>query len=260
VQEDGTFGPDAASSVASASALASTISALTDQSNGIAMKAWVYASRNVAPSNYYPVRKGDSLESIALAVLGDPTRWTELRDLNNLRYPYLSEDGLNGTMKYGSKMTIPVDAAGISNSLVVMKYGFVGAIADEEVLLFGRDWKQDSKGDIAPAVGSYGDDGLDFAFVQGIGCLVQSLDNRLHTVKGTNLIHPTRGLSLAIGRKMTEANVASYAVDVWSELLADDRVSRITDFQLNDGGNSIGFGATVIARNSREMNVVGGVA
>lgn len=35
---------------------------------------------------------GDTLRSLATTYLGDPSRWTEIQALNNLRYPYISSD------------------------------------------------------------------------------------------------------------------------------------------------------------------------
>lgn len=41
---------------------------------------------------YYAVSQGETLQQIARVTLGDAERWIELAALNNLRYPYISED------------------------------------------------------------------------------------------------------------------------------------------------------------------------
>lgn len=59
----------------------------------------------------YHIVRGDTLESIALATLGDAGRWRLLAALNRLRYPFISDDQIQ---QYGSPLDTIVTSAGIS--------------------------------------------------------------------------------------------------------------------------------------------------
>ena len=39
--------------------------------------------------NKYPIHQGDTLQKIAFYKLGDMSKWTDIRDINNLEYPYI---------------------------------------------------------------------------------------------------------------------------------------------------------------------------
>jgi phage baseplate assembly protein W len=48
--------------------------------------------KNIENVDTYLIRGGDNLQSIAIATTGSAEGWMEIAQLNNLRYPYISED------------------------------------------------------------------------------------------------------------------------------------------------------------------------
>jgi len=60
------------------------------------------------------LRRGDTLQRVALRELGDAARWVDIALLNSLRPPYVVDDGADagdGVAYAGMSILIPVPAA-----------------------------------------------------------------------------------------------------------------------------------------------------
>jgi hypothetical protein len=190
---------------------------------------------------YWPVKSGDTIESIAAAVAGDPSVWPALAALNDLRYPYLSDDGTPGTLAPGALLKLPTSADESTGNTAPL------AGEMDEVALYGRD-KLVRGGDL---VLTETGDGVDFAMVEGVACAAQNLRLRLDTPVGANRLFDV-GLPMEIG-DAPEATAAALTLATQTEILRDDRFVRADDLRVQDRGNGWSIEATAYLTNGKQV-------
>jgi hypothetical protein len=85
----------------------------------------------------YRVAQGDTLQGIAQRRMGDTTRWSDIAFINNLRYPFISEDerDLQGVRNYRAVLTRRVNAGDIT----IFVNGISPFITKDSVLFFAVD-------------------------------------------------------------------------------------------------------------------------
>ena len=205
---------------------------------------------------YWPVRAQDTIYTLAAAVLGDAGRWQELVTRARLSPPYVSATGAPGTLQPGDRLPVPSRQGASDAAATIRSFGaFEGRYVPEDELLFGRDWRLTSDGDLAEAPGSRTGAGLDVDTVAGAAALEQTINSRMRTLRGTNLIHRNVGLPAAVGMRATDDLLAAFVVDGLWQLQADDRVARIEGYVVEDAGNAVGLKATVVPRNAAAFEV-----
>ena len=200
-------------------------------------------------SGWAIVRPGDTLERIALRHLGDPERADELRALNRLVYPYVTEVRVPGTVIPGDQLRVPLQASGRPLYFPSLTTGPASRRA-AKLARMGRDLsvvrRSDRLFDWALKGGSTGESGrAGVATVDGEAAFEQNLTKRLETEYGTNPLFPQRGIPAAIGILNTAQRQGAYVVGVTQELRADDRVSEVRDLVFTQGGATLGFEATI---------------
>lgn len=164
---------------------------------------------------------GDDLQAVAAREMGDANRWPELVWLNQLIYPYLTDDPLlvSPSVKLnGSLIKVPAP---------------VGVYTDdaEKGQVYERDCELRQKRLVV------GDDG-DFSVLSGTKNLTQQLKHRVNTPRGQARRHPLYG-NLAwqlLGKVNGPTGDALGAQYVKGCLEADYRVSSV----LNATGEIIG--------------------
>jgi phage baseplate assembly protein W len=165
---------------------------------------------------------GDTLQKIAARELDDAGRWAELIALNDMVYPYLTDNHnlvATGVFLTGGYITIPAATP--------------GAETNDPNAVFGQD--------IALTNGQFIFVNGDFAMVSGLGNLEQALTNVLNTNQGELLYHTSYGTEIRemIGTVNSPAAAllaARYANDAVS---ADPRISSITSAIGTSVGNVI---------------------
>lgn len=193
-----------------------------------------------------PVRRGDSLVSIAAQILGDGSLWYELAVLNGLRAPYISEAGLPGTLRPGDEILVPAigaepTAAGVQTTPAhdVQDDGLGTNIALRETSRSrpGQPWV-----DLAIDERTL----KDVRLISGVDNLKQAIQMRLWTRRGTMPLLPEYGLPELTGEPNTPELMTELRVAVRSTINADPRVKRLSGLQVKATGDRVEIEAGVI--------------
>lgn len=156
--------------------------------------------------------------------------------INDLKPPYFSRGGFEGTRKPGDFLLVPVTAsstsaaAGVTNvprqatgasiesvDPAVALYGSDLALDPDELALGRLDIKEDL---------THGQD--DAELVSGIENVVQGLNIVTHTEKGTTQFLPDIGIAVPVGSKGLLSNVVLSAITLQNAILQDDRIEEIS--------------------------------
>lgn len=164
----------------------------------------------------------DDLQAVAARELGDTNRWPELVWLNQLVYPYLTDDPARvapGVLLNGSMLKVPSPA------------GFTEDKSSTEDV-YERDCEL--RGGLLQI-----DDLGDFAIVSGVDNLTQQLKHAIDTPRGQARRHPEYGCLVwrLKGRVNGPSAGALGAEYVKATLLADYRVSAVRRVQATVTGD-----------------------
>jgi hypothetical protein len=186
----------------------------------------------------------DTIFSLAMRLLGDQARWKELVVLNALSAPYISVDGDGkDVLRPGDTILFPAGAS--SGETGIQEDSTKGASALVQRL--GRDVRLDSYGETGGltaldlAINNRGD----IALVEGVDNLVQSVEIKFSTERGSLPTHPTFGISAPIGSKATIRSLVAFQMDVRGSLLADSRIDEVSSLDFDINGNVLSIRADV---------------
>ncbi len=173
-----------------------------------------------------PTRRGDTLQKIALREMGDATQWYQLVYLNNLSYPFITDDAAlagHGVLLTGSTILVPVSSA-------------PQPITNPDVI-YGQD--------VALSDGFLSTNNGDMAIAAGLPNLEQALVNRVNTDAGELVFHPDYGCSVkqVLGTKGTSRLLAAAAF-VKRALLQDTRITSVPSATVTLSGGVMGVAAT----------------
>lgn len=173
------------------------------------------------------VQHGDTLQRVALRELGDASRWIELLVLNDLRAPYLAEEGAPGVLAYGDWIKVPAPGSSVSASLNT------GDVLGTDLVL--------TRGRLSAVEG-------DLALVSGVPNFAQALSFRVTVEKRELGFHPeygcwVRSLLGDIGGAPSARLAAFY---VKSALEEDPRVQTVESCSAQLDGDRVRVQATVI--------------
>jgi phage baseplate assembly protein W len=185
----------------------------------------------------YTIKYGDTLRMIAQRELGDAELWTEIADLNNLSYPYISDTPADGVVTPGDTIYLP----DVNNTSATEETSFGTDLAlstDKVNLSYYRG------GDLTVGV-----DG-DYQLVSELDCLRQDLAHRKMTPLGTVPYHPTYGSNLTtiIGSKKDENWKIKAQLEVERTLKCDPRVTDVKDVTIQDLPTGIRIDYTAVAK------------
>lgn len=199
----------------------------------------------------HTIAKPETLQDIAAQKLGDVTRWVELKDLNDLVYPYIvgtdaeKEANPEHLMTWGDVLKLPT-----INPINAYDLNYYADRRAEEGYdaSFGMDMAVDflpngSSDNFAYLPGQQ-HPWSDIGVVKGIANLKQSLELRLMTRKGSNLYHPNYGSYLLdmIGEKLNEDLVARIRIEIVRTVKTDRRVdtAAVNKWLVPDGKSFYG--------------------
>lgn len=181
----------------------------------------------------YTVRSGDSLVSIAAALLGDGALWYDIAIANGLSHPYVSATGAPGTVRPGATIAIPTRAGAAAGGVATAGQGsepgedligtdiaFAPAASDRP----GRpavDWAVDFRTK------------ADVRLITGYGNLAQALQMRLWTERGTMPLAKSYGLRPAVGYGSTAADATALLLAYKETITADPRVVSVGPITLS---------------------------
>lgn len=170
-------------------------------------------SRPVPPYRLVTIDYGQTIQRVAAIELGDANRWPELVWLNNLVWPYITDDPervAEGVLLSGSFIKIPAPAG-----IPTTDQQPIGQVFERDCLITDGLLSDDGSGD--------------FQVVTGSKNLVQQLENRLKTPKGQAIRHPDYGCMLyrLIGRVNAPTLNVLASQYAQATLLSDYRVSSL---------------------------------
>lgn len=177
---------------------------------------------------YAEVKSTDTLESIAAEALGDGARWYELAVLNDLKYPYITAAGLEGTVAPGDSVLVPVVGSVNQGSARV-------PTSTPDSVLFGTNLaltvQMSSSG--RPLVGLAIDKrtNRDCKLVTGLGNLQQALQMMIWTSRGAISFLPGYGLKDPVGYGSTQASATIMRLNLRELLLSDSRVDQVSNMR-----------------------------
>ncbi|EIW6162702.1 hypothetical protein MF451_003699 [Salmonella enterica subsp. enterica serovar Saintpaul] len=122
---------------------------------------------------------GDTLQDVAARELGDENRWVELVWLNDLIWPYLTDDESEVTARTlltGSLIRVPAPAGMVE---ITRSASQPGQIYERDIMMTNRRLTLNAEGDIA--------------VVAGVKNLTQQLRHRINTPTGQLRRHPGYG-------------------------------------------------------------------
>lgn len=166
----------------------------------------------------YRLKAGDDLYSLARRVLGDITRWEEIRALNGWQSATRTARG----------------APPRSGDLVLIPRALNrGETVRESLDQFGVDLHtRAGSGDLSWGAG-------DLELVGGPQNLEQALRLRLATRAGESAILGDYGLPLLIGQRTSSEMLGYISAHVRAQVLADERISDILRLDLTEQGDQI---------------------
>jgi hypothetical protein len=182
--------------------------------------------------------RGDTLQDVAARALGDASRWYELIYLNELRYPYLTDDPQaerSGVLLTGGEIMVPALTAPVAQTIRSDAYGSDTKLADD--------------GDLAV-------EGGDLGAVSGAANMTQAIGVRIDTSPGELTYHLDYGCSLRgfIGEQASPHRLTALAM-LRRSLKADDRIASVYDASIAINGDSVRMSSSVMTVVGRQVSV-----
>lgn len=194
------------------------------------------------------VRAGDSIDTIANRT-GAPRE--ALIVLNNLSFPYVSEQRLPGCLKPGDSVLVPVATSASVQGLPPTGVGYLSV----EDLVYGVDMALDPA-QLAQGVLDIAVDELhgarDCQLQRGLPNVVQGLSITLLTELGTTSFLPQLGVRRTPGVRGSLENVLLSAAVLREGILSDPRVSGIESMRVVLEGDVLSQEITAAVRDARE--------
>jgi phage baseplate assembly protein W len=178
---------------------------------------------------FVQTHRGDTLPNIAARELGDAGRWAEIIVLNDMVYPYLTDDP--------AKVTAGVFLTG---GLITIPAATPGAATNDPNSVFGRD--------IALTDGEFAFDNGDFATVGGLANLNQALTNAIDTDCGELIYHGSYGslVRQVVGGKNDPTDVLLAANYAQTTVATDPRIASVSSSIGTAAGNAIAVNVSAV--------------
>jgi hypothetical protein len=168
-----------------------------------------------------------SLPRLAQQELGDSTRWGEIVEVNNLSFPYVTDDlssTKSGVLRPGDKILIPTP---VQEGFSQVPLGAENKLTEDMSQLeksLGVDLKLSPNFDLVLSNSG------DFELVAGADNMAQAVVLKLSYEKGDVIHAPTIGASTVPGRKFPP--LTEIKDDIIRTLLQDVRIQRVEDLAL----------------------------
>lgn len=174
------------------------------------------------------------LERLALQQLGDPGRWVEIAEVNDLKPPYVVQslsDTSPNTVRPGEKILIPQPLIEGFGSTPTTKERYINEDLNAIERNLGIDFKITDDFDLA--LGNRGD----LEVVRGADNAAQAVILKLSYEKGELLEHPELGVGLQVGTKGPQ--VSEIQTSLLQTLTADPRFESVENLEILRKNNAL---------------------
>lgn len=192
----------------------------------------------------YVVRGGDTVQGLAARFLGDGTLWYDIVIVNGLKPPYISWAGGPSVARPGDTLLIPRLGGDNRTNSAARSAG-----ATEEQL-FGRDIRLVETANSRPGrpeIDIVVDTrtSKDVATIGGIDNLVQAIQARIWTTRGTMPHYPGYGLPPVVGFGNTAANLTVLKIGLKATISQDSRIDSVLAIRTAASGDTLEVDADV---------------
>ena len=204
------------------------------------------------------IRFGDTIASIASKELGDARRWIDVALANGIKAPYISEEGLPGTLRPGETILIPTTAA--TQPIQQVRSAGDPVLGESQLeALFGKDLLIRAQSDGTYDLAVDPTDFEDILAVGGLPNLEQAVVSILSTEQGSNLLYRNVGYSRIVGQKGTVERVVEGRSKIVEAVQRDPRVSRVKNASMSLDQDVLEVSLEVIATDATSQRVIGRV-
>lgn len=178
--------------------------------------------------------RNTDLEELAKEYLGDSSRWVEIAELNDLKYPYVVQDmsdTRSNIVRPGDKILIPQPQIDSFSQAPKGKQTDVTANLSELEKSLGADLKVTKDFDLA--IGNNGD----LQVIVGPENMAQAVVLKLGYEKGEVRNNPGIGVGLGIGKKFPP--LSQIKDDLIASMTQDARIERVEDLALERNGSEL---------------------
>jgi hypothetical protein len=198
------------------------------------------ATPNYVSAFEHILEQGETLLSLAAKFLGDGRNWRYIAIFNDLRAPFISLDGMPGTLTVGDRILIPSTSR---PPTVQDSPATLGVRPDEapDVHALGRDYLMSpvSRDTYDLEIDLEGGS-VDFRKVQGIPNLAQAVRSLLITEQGTDLLYVNLGTSRVVALGLGAADLETVRIRLSGSVEADPRIASVRDISfVQDNADSL---------------------
>lgn len=192
----------------------------------------------------YVVCGGDTVQGLAARFLGDGTLWYDIVIVNGLKPPYISWAGGPSVARPGDTLLIPRLGGDNRTNSAARSAG-----ATEEQL-FGRDCRLVETANSRPGrpeVDLVVDTrtNKDIATIGGVDNLVQAVQARIWTTRGTMPHYPGYGVPPLVGFGNTAANLTALKIGLKATISQDSRIDSVLAIRASASGDTLEVDADV---------------
>lgn len=219
-------------------------------------QSWDEALRNIDPANsdYRTgnVNFGDSVQTLAQRLVGDPARWVELVLLNNLRYPYIADEAwiaannATNVLAYGQSILYPVaKSKSGSRTRVWRQETFVSLALSPFERALGNDILIDENtGDVVWTAN-------DLALVYGVDCYKQFMRKRVITRRNSLRRSLRLGFSNMVGTS-AGASEAVIKAEARALFFDDERTVSSEAIKVVEQGGQLQIAIAAFVRDAQD--------
>jgi hypothetical protein len=176
----------------------------------------------------YVLEQGDTLANLAARFLDDARNWKYLAVFNSLQPPFISTEGLPGTLRVGDRLLIPSFAQTTVDLASVATLGVRPEAPPAEHVL-GTDLRVDPVGvtGLYDLVIDVEGGSTDLKLVAGVTNLKQAIRTRLITERGSDTLYRQLGCSRLVGLGVDALDLETAQFRLVDAIQADPRIVAV---------------------------------